>query len=110
MWQYALWGLIGAASNRALLILEVSERVKKWPWTPPDGPGGGIYAASIALHLGIATASTAALATTAIISNGLTAFGFGVGAPVVVKKASQYAIRLLPPEPPEPAREIVGGE
>ncbi|GAB3158780.1 hypothetical protein GCM10027258_70760 [Amycolatopsis stemonae] len=108
MWQYALWGLIGAAANRALLLLEASERAKKWPWTPPDGPGGGLYATSVGLHLGIATAATAALATTTIISNGFVAFGFGAGAPVVVKKACRYAIRLLPPE--EPTREIGGGD
>jgi hypothetical protein len=51
---------------------------------------------SIVLHLAIAAATTAALSTTAILSNGFLAFGMGAAAPVVVKKVSGYALTLLP--------------
>ncbi|WP_297625275.1 hypothetical protein [Nocardia sp.] len=46
----------------------------------------------------MATATTAALATTLIVSNALIAFGVGAGAPVIVKKLAQYAESLLPGE------------
>lgn len=97
MWQYALWGLIGAAANRGVVFLEAAQRVKGWPWTQPKGPGGGVYAVSIVVHLGIATATTAALTTATIVTNGLIAFGIGAAAPTVVKKMAGYAERLLPP-------------
>ena len=96
VWQYALWGLVGAAANRAVLFLEASQRVKGWPWTRPKGPGGGVYAVSVIIHLGIAAATGAALATTAIITNGFIAFGIGAAAPIVVKKVAGYVETLIP--------------
>lgn len=110
VWQYALWGLVGASVNRALLFLEASRRVKGWPWADPDGPGGGVYAVSIVLHLGIATATTAAMSTTTIISNGFLAFGMGAAAPVVVKKISGYALTLLPSNEENGRRESEGDD
>jgi len=98
MWQYALWGLVGAAVNRALLFLEASQRVKGWPWAQPDGPGGGVYAVSVVLHLAIAATTTAAVSTTALLSSGFLAFGMGAAAPVVVKKVSGYALKVLLPD------------
>jgi hypothetical protein len=97
MWEYALWGLVGATANRGVVFLEAAQRVKGWPWTRPDGPGGGVYAVSVLMHLGIAAATTAALATATIISNGLIAFGIGATAPTVVKKVAGYAEKLVPP-------------
>ncbi|QIS10361.1 hypothetical protein [Nocardia arthritidis] len=97
-WQYAVWGLVGAATNSGVVFLEASRRVKGWPWIRPRGPGGGVYLVSILINLGVATATTAALATTLIVSNGLIAFGVGAGAPVVVKKIAAYAESLLPGE------------
>lgn len=96
MWQYALWGLLGAATNRAVLFVEAAQRVKGWPWKRPRGPGGGVYAASIVIHLGIASTTTAALATTSIIASGFLAFGAGAAAPVVVKKIARYVESLVP--------------
>jgi hypothetical protein len=96
MWQYALWGLVGAAANVGVVFLEASRRVKGWPWVRPKGPGGGVYAVSITIQLGIATATTAALATTPIIVSGFIAFGIGAAAPVVVKKVARYAETLIP--------------
>ncbi|WP_148089023.1 hypothetical protein [Saccharothrix texasensis] len=98
MWQYAMWGLVGAAANRAILFIEATQRVKAWPWTRPKGPGGGIYAVATLLHLAIATATTAALATTAIVASDFVAFGIGAAAPVVVKKIAGYAESLVSPE------------
>lgn len=95
MWQYALWGLVGAAANRAVLFLEAAQRVKGWPWARPRGPGGGVFLVATLVHLGIATATTAALATTTIIVNGFIAFGVGAAAPVVVKKVAGYAESLI---------------
>ncbi|MFE9322217.1 hypothetical protein ACIHDR_33500 [Nocardia sp. NPDC052278] len=51
---------------------------------------------SILIQLAVATATTAALATTLIVSSGMVAFGVGAGAPVVVKKLAAYAESLLP--------------
>lgn len=96
MWQYALWGLVGGAVNRGVLFLEASHRVKGWPFTRPYGTGGGVYAVSIIIHLGIAAATAAALSTTMIVTSGFIAFGTGVAAPVVVKKVARHVEGLIP--------------
>lgn len=96
MLQYALWGLVGAAANVGVVFLEASKRAKGWPWVRPKGPGGGVYAVSIVIHLGIATATTAAMASTSIVTSYFVAFGIGAAAPVVVKKVARYAESLLP--------------
>ncbi|WP_063038180.1 hypothetical protein [Nocardia pseudovaccinii] len=95
-WQYAVWGLVGSAANSGVVFLEASRRAKGWPWVRPHGPGGGVYLVSILIQLAVATATTAALATTLIVSSGMVAFGVGAGAPVVVKKLAAYAESLLP--------------
>jgi len=96
VWQFALWGAVGAAANIGVVFLEASRRVKSWPWERPKGPGGGVYAASIFIQLGIATATTSALATAAIVTNAFVAFGIGAAAPSVVKKVARYAEALIP--------------
>ena len=109
MWEFALWGLVGAATNRAVVFLEASQQAKgRWPWKQPDGPGGGVYAVSVLLHMAIATATTAALATTAVVTSAFVAFGAGVAAPVVVKKAARYAESLLPPDESRRTRGEIG--
>lgn len=108
MWNYVLWGLVGAATNRGLLFLEATQQAKGWPWARPDGPGGGVYATSIVIHLGIAAGATAALAHGAVITNSLVAFGVGVGAPAVVKKFAGYAETIGPMISKPIAREDEG--
>jgi hypothetical protein len=91
VWQYALWGLTGAAANRGLVFIEACARVKKgWPWAEPHGPGGGVYGASVAVHLFLGTVTAAALSTSGVVNNGFAAFGAGVAAVMVVKKAGSY--------------------
>lgn len=109
MWQYALWGLLGAAANIGVVYLEAANRVKGWPWARPHGPGGGVYVVSIIVQLVIAGATTAALATTPMVGNALVAFGIGAAAPVVVKKLARFAENLLPPAGPTPAAEPAEG-
>lgn len=96
VWQFALWGAVGAAANIGVVFLEASRRVKTWPWERPKGPGGGVFTASVLIHLGIATATTAALTTAAIVTNAFVAFGIGAAAPSVVKKVAKYAETLIP--------------
>lgn len=96
MWQYALWGLAGAAVNRALVYLEASQRTKGWPWRRPYGPGGGVFFVAQILHCGIAMIVTAAAASSGLLSSALLALGMGAAAPAVVKKASQYGLAVLP--------------
>jgi hypothetical protein len=96
VWEYALWGVLGAIANRGVIFLEATRRVKGWPWARPLGPGGGVYAVSIFVHLGIAATASAALSTMLRGTSDFVAFGIGVAAPVVVKKAGQYAESLLP--------------
>lgn len=91
-----MWGLIGAAANRGVKFLEASEKVKGWPWVQPHGPGGGVYAASIAINLGVAGMTVGAVATTGWIVNEFVAFALGVGAATLVKKAGEYASSFLP--------------
>lgn len=99
MWQYALWGLAGAAVNRALIYLEASQRAKGWPWRRPHGPGGGVYAVSVILHCAIGALVTWAAADAGLIVNALLAVGAGAVAPVLVKKASGYTLAMLPSPP-----------
>jgi hypothetical protein len=96
MWQYALWGLAGAASNQALAYIEASQRVKGWPWKRPHGPGGGAYLVSVLLHCVIGALVAAAAAQSGVVHNALLAFGMGVAAPVAVRKVSQYTLAVLP--------------
>lgn len=96
VWHYAVWGLLGAAVVRGLVFLEASQRTKGWPWVAPDGPGGGVFAVAQLIHLGVATAVTAAVASTALVTNALVAFGIGAAAPAVVKKVTGYTLALLP--------------
>jgi hypothetical protein len=96
VWQYALWGLVGAAVNRALVYLEETNRAKGWPWQFPYGPGAGPYLVSVVLHCGIAAGVTAGAAAAGYIGNAVVALGIGAAAPVVVKKISGYTLALLP--------------
>lgn len=97
VWPYALWGLVGAAANCGVAFLEAKGRVQKgWPWADPDGPGGGYYAASIAVHFFLGAAAASMLANAHIVDNTFVAFGVGVGAVAVVKKAGKYAIAAIP--------------
>jgi hypothetical protein len=93
---FGLWGVTGAAANLGVVFLEASRRVKGWPWVLPHGPGGGVYAASVMIHLGIAACTTAATSTAEIVSSGFVAFGIGAAAPVAVKKIARSAQGLLP--------------
>ncbi|MGS2805531.1 hypothetical protein [Nocardia sp. MW-W600-9] len=99
MWLYAVWGCVGAAVNCGLVFLEASNRAKGWPWVRPEGPGGGVYAVSIVIHLAVATATSVAILSSGLIATSvLVAFGIGTGTPVVVKKVSGYVQSLLPGE------------
>src|SRR5690349_14990206 len=96
MWQYALWGLAGAAINRALIFLEAAQNAKGWPWLKPGGPGTAPYWVAIVLHLGIALIVTGAAAQAGYVPNALIAIGIGAAAPVVVKKVAGYTLSVLP--------------
>lgn len=95
-WVLTLWGVLGAAANLGVVFLEASRRVKGWPWARPQGPGGGVYAVSVVVQLGIAGATTAAVSTTGIAESGFIAFGMGAAAPVVIKKLARYVQSLVP--------------
>jgi hypothetical protein len=96
MWQYALWALAGAASNRALLFLEACQRVKGWPWRFPYGPGAAPYWVATVLHLGVGTGVASAAAEAGYVTNSLVAFGIGAAAPVVVKKLADHTLEITP--------------
>src|SRR5262245_52526364 len=99
MWQYALWGLAGAAINRAMLYLEAAQRIKGWPWRYPYGPGGGPYLVATTLHLGIGAIVAAGAADAGYVSNALIATGIGAAAPIVVNRIAGYTLALLPRSP-----------
>ncbi|WP_067474262.1 hypothetical protein [Nocardia amamiensis] len=92
MWQYALWGIAGAAANCGIAYLEVSTRVKGWPWRRSNGgPGGGVYLSWVMINLGVAGVTTWAIAYGDIINTNAAAFGAGVAAPALVKKLAAYS-------------------
>lgn len=97
LWQYAAWGLLGAAINRALIFLEANRRVKGPAWQFPQGPGGGYFALAVMLHCGIGAGVTAAAAASHLIASPLIALGLGATAPVVVKKVGRTAMEAVPP-------------
>lgn len=96
-WEYALWGLLGAASNRGLRFVEDLHRVKGWPWARAvGGPGAGPYVAATGVHLFLGAAAAAALTAAGIVDNAFLAFCAGVGAVLVVKKAGELAAGQVP--------------
>lgn len=97
MWQYALWGLAGAAINRALIFLEANRRVKGPAWRYPEGPGGGFFALAVALHCAVGAIVTYATSVSGYIHNPLLGIGLGATAPVAVKTISRMALAALPP-------------
>jgi hypothetical protein len=101
MWQYALWGLAGAAVNRALVLLEANRRVKGAPWRFPEGPGGRVFALAVALHCGIAAAVTYAAAAFKVIDNPWVAVGLGATVPVAIKTIIRLALEPLASRDPD---------
>jgi hypothetical protein len=95
MWQFALWGLAGAASNRAIIFIEASSRVKGRPWRYPEGPGGVVYAISVLLHCCIGAIVTFAAAESGYIRNSLLALGLGASATVAMKTISRMSLAAL---------------
>ncbi len=95
-WQYALWGLAGAAINRVLIYLEAAQRAKGPPWRAPQGPGGGVYSVSVLLHCIIGAVVVLAVGQSGYVANAVVALGIGAAAPVVVKKLSRYTVAVLP--------------
>jgi len=94
-WQYALWGLGGAAVNRALIGAEAAQRVKGLPWPKPEGPGGGVYLVSVIIQLAVATVVVAAAAQSKWVPNPGVALGMGASAPVLLKKLTSIALALV---------------
>jgi hypothetical protein len=97
MWPYALWGLIGAACNRALIFLDANRRVKGSPLQYPEGPGATFFLFAAILHGGIASAVAYAAAASGVISSPLLALGVGFAAPEALKAVSRRALLLLYP-------------
>lgn len=99
---YAVWGCVGAAVNCGVVFVEATRRAKGWPWARPKGPGGGPYAASVVVQLGIGAATASVVVGSGLIAANVAAsglaFGIGTATPVVVKKLSQYVESLLPGE------------
>ncbi|URM94088.1 hypothetical protein LUW76_06960 [Actinomadura madurae] len=99
MWQFVVWGLMGAAANRTLAFLEANRRVKGPPWRYPKGPGGRYYLFACALHCMLAAMVTSAAAASDLIDAPWLAFAFGAGAPAIMAKLGRYALWALPPGP-----------
>jgi hypothetical protein len=96
MWQFALWGLAGAATNRAIIFLEASNRAKERPWRYPEGPGAWSYAISVVLHCCIGAVVTFAAAESGYIHNALLGLGLGASATVAMKAISRMSLAALP--------------
>ncbi|WP_040792658.1 hypothetical protein [Nocardia paucivorans] len=72
MWQYALWGIAGAAAHCGVTYPEVSTRVEEWSWLKSNGgPGGGVYSSWVMVDPGIAGPTTRATACGEIIDTTL---------------------------------------
>ena len=109
-WQYALWGLAGAAVNRTLIFLEALERTKVAPWREPQGPGGLLYSIATFLHCGIAAVVVGAVSSAGGVHNAAVALGLGAAAPVVVKKLSTYTLALLPKAGDDKTRDEIDSQ
>lgn len=96
-WEFALWGVAGAASIRAISCAEAIRNVKGAPWRFPYGPGGYLYSLAIALHCGVAAVVTGAAASQyPIFRHAIIAVGLGGAASAAIKKLSGYTLSLLP--------------
>jgi hypothetical protein len=99
-WQYALWGLAGAAAERAVTCAEAIPRVKGPPWRFPYGPGGRMYLFAVVLHCFVAMAVTGAAAAQSVtFRRALVELGLGAGASIALKALSGYTLALLPRQP-----------
>jgi hypothetical protein len=97
MWQFVLWGLMGAVANRTLAFLEANRRVARPPWKYPRGPGGRYYLFACALHCMLAAMVTSAAAASDMIGAPWAAFALGAGAPAVLAKLGRFALLAFPP-------------
>ncbi|MEU6753547.1 hypothetical protein ABZ914_45600 [Spirillospora sp. NPDC046719] len=97
MWQFVLWGVMGAVANRTLAFLEANRRTARPPWKYPGGPGGGYYLFACALHCMLAAMVTSAAAASDMITAPWAAFALGAGAPAVLAKLGRYALLAFPP-------------
>src|SRR4051794_14255957 len=88
----SLWGLAGAAINRALVFLEANRKVKGPAWRYPEGPGGEFFALATALHCVMGAVVTTAAAQSGFVPKALVALGLGASAPVVMKTLSRMAL------------------
>lgn len=109
MLAYAVWGLIGAAVVRAVVLAEAIERVKGRPWTVSSGgPGGRLFLLAQVLHcgtgVGVAAAASSALSPTSH-PVALIGFGLGTAAPTAVKKIAGYSLAFLPGKVEQPAED-----
>jgi len=95
MWQFALWGLAGAAVNRALVFLEANRRAKGKAWQYPEGPGGGYFAVACVLHCAIGSTITYASALSGLPLSPILAIGMGIGAPAASAKLARIAVAIL---------------
>lgn len=103
MWQYAAWGLIGAATYRCLIIRAAVLRDRDpFPrrdrrWNFPEGPGADALVAALCTHapLGAAAGCAAAVAGAA---SPLVALIPGVVTPIVLKPVGRLALRILIPD------------
>lgn len=102
MWALALCGLVGAATARAVVLIEGIDRVKGRPWAVDvGGPGGWMFLLAQVLHCGIG-AAVAAVGGALIKSGGaadVIGFGLGYAATAAAKKIARYTLELLPGKP-----------
>ncbi|MFC8519731.1 pentapeptide repeat-containing protein [Streptomyces sp. NPDC057257] len=111
MWQYAVWGLIGAGLYRSLIIRAAVLRdrdpflVRDRRWSYPEGPGAGALRVSLCVHgaLGAAVGFGAALAGAA---NPLVALLLGAVTSIMLKQVARLALRLLIPDALDGGTEI----
>ncbi|MGW3312362.1 pentapeptide repeat-containing protein [Streptomyces sp. NPDC001073] len=118
MWSYAVWGLVGAALYRCLIVRAAflrdedpfTHRYGRWDY--PDGPGVGALVAGLCMHalLGAAVGCTAATLAgtvgTADAVKSMIALVLGAVTPIVLKPAGRLALRILIPDALDGGTEI----
>ncbi|MFJ9554420.1 hypothetical protein ACIRPH_11425 [Nocardiopsis sp. NPDC101807] len=91
LWQYALWGLLGAAAVEGSEAFAVMRRTHAPPWRHKEGPAPTVFAWSVVIRLFLGAIVASVMGESGAVANAVGAFGVGLAAPVLIEKMLQLA-------------------
>lgn len=87
--EAAVWGLSGGVCVESLELYARIRRTPRWNWRQPIPQGMTAFVISVVIRVGVGAVLAAASASSGQVSSSLTAFGLGIGAPLVIEKLAR---------------------